>query len=236
MTRVAIAIPILNERKNICFLLREIFLVNKDFSILYIDDASKDGSQKLIKKIQYKKKNIFLISRSKRLGIGSAHKEAIDWAYNNNYNFLITIDGDCTHSPIYIKDIIKMLNVYDVVNTSRFFKDDSLRGWSFVRIIITKFRYYLTKFLLQSELDSSSGFRGYNLKKIKKEHLFLSINNSYFFLIESLIFLERLNYKIFEIHNNLNPRKAGVSKMNIKHFFNAISSLIKLYFKIRFKR
>lgn len=59
MTRVAIAIPILNERKNICFLLREIFLVNKDFSILYIDDASKDGSQKLIKKIQYKKKIFF---------------------------------------------------------------------------------------------------------------------------------------------------------------------------------
>jgi dolichol-phosphate mannosyltransferase len=236
MTSVVIAIPILNERKNICSLLRKIFSVNKYFSILYIDDSSEDGSQKLIKKLQYTKKNIFLISRSKRLGIGSAHKEAIDWSCNNNYDFLITIDGDFTHNPIYIKDILKALNVYDVVNTSRFLKDNSLRKWSLVRVIITKIRYYLVKFLLKSKLDSSSGFRGYSLKKIKKEHLFLSLNDSYFFLIESLIFLERLNYKIFEIHNNLNPRKAGVSKMNIKHFFNAISSLIKLYFKIRFKR
>ena len=104
--KILVAIPIINERKNICYLLRQILQNIQDCDVLYIDDASNDGSQRLIKKINYKLNNIFLIERDQRLGIGSAHKTAINWAYDKKYEFFFTIDGDCTHDPKYIVEII----------------------------------------------------------------------------------------------------------------------------------
>ena len=229
--KILIAIPIINERKNICFLLRQILQNIQDCDVLYIDDASNDGSQRLIKKINYKLNNIFLIERDKRLGIGSAHKTAINWAYDKKYEFFFTIDGDCTHDPKYIVEIIKMLETknFDIINTTRFIEKNSLMGWNTLRINLTSFRFKLVSFLLNTKLDSSSGFRGYNLNKIKKEDLLISKNNSYFFLIESLFLLEKRNYKIGEISNKLNARKAGVSKLNFKHFCNATISLIRVF-------
>ena len=238
MKKLLIAIPIINEKKNIILLLRNIFKSVTSCSILYIDDSSNDGSQKLIERLMNKRQNIFLLKRNKRLGIGSAHKAAIDWAYKNEFEYLITIDGDCTHEPKYMIDIIKYLssNEYDVVNTTRFKQNQSLLGWSKLRISLTSLRYYLVCFLLNTKLDSSSGYRGFNLNNVKKKDLLKSKNNSYFFLIESLFLLERLNYKIIEIGNKLNSRKAGVSKLNMKHFVNAIFSLVKLFIRYKFNK
>ena len=233
MSKVLVAIPIINERNNIVFLLRKILSIRNNISVLYIDDNSNDGSDKLLKKIKSKNKNIYYLYRNRRLGIGSAHKEAIKFSFLNNFDYLITIDGDCTHDPIYIDQILKKLDNYDVVNTSRFINNNSLNGWSVGRTSLTRLRYLITKLLLKSNFDSSSGYRGYNLKKICKDHLLLSSNNNYFFLIESLLFLEKLKYKIFEISNVLNPRKAGVSKLNLEHLLDAFFSLIKLYFKLK---
>ncbi len=119
-------------------------------------------------------------------------------------------------------------NNADIIITSRFIKKSSLEDWPILRKIITKIRYYLVKIILKTSLDSSGGFRCYNISKIKKEDIFLANNNGYFFLIESLFYLEKLNYKIIEIHSNLKYRSSGQSKMRIIDILSALINLFRL--------
>jgi len=142
------------------------------------------------------------------------------------------MDADGTHDPKKINTMLKILKNknYDIISTNRFSSKNSIKKWSFYRIFLTKIRYYLVKILLNTNLDSSGNFRCYNLKTIKNEHFFLSKNKSYFFLIESLFYLERLNYKILEITITLPPRTFDKSKMKIKHVFISLIDLLKLRF------
>jgi dolichol-phosphate mannosyltransferase len=235
MKKILIAIPIVNEEKNIGSLVEKIKTINGNFHILFIDDDSDDNSEILISNLS-KKYQIFYIKRNEKLGIGSAHKKAITWAIEKNYDILITMDGDGTHDPSYIPVILENLGKFKIVNTTRFSKKNMLIGWSSLRIAITRLRFFLVRILLNTNLDSSSGFRAYDLKYVKKTDLLLSENNSYFFLVESLFYLEKQGYDITEIPAVLNARGAGVSKMNLKHFSNAIFNLIRLTIKYNFDK
>ena len=165
-----IIIPTLNENENINYLFQSI-VKNFKIPILFIDDNSNDGTREKILSLSKKSKLIKYIFRNKRYGIGSAHKEGIYWAYKNKFNLCFTMDADRTHNPFEIK---KMLNILkkknaDIIITSRFLKKSSLEDWPTLRKIITKIRYYLVKIILNTNLDSSGGFRCYNISKIKKK-------------------------------------------------------------------
>ena len=104
-----IIVPTLNERKNILNLYNKINKTNMNFDILFIDDNSIDGSQEIIKKLAKKSKKVRYIFRPKKMGIGSAHKEGLTWSYKKNYKIIITMDGDRTHDPKYIKYLTEKL-------------------------------------------------------------------------------------------------------------------------------
>lgn len=59
----------------------------------------------------------------------------------------------------------------------------------------------------------------------------LTNNNSYFFMIESLFYLEKIGYQIFEIGTFLPFRIYGSSKMRIQDIFMSFFNLIKLRLK-----
>ena len=147
-----------------------------------MDDNSSDETQSRIKKSKKKYKNINYIFKTNNFGIGNAIKDGIEFAYKHGYDMCITMDADGTHNPNKIYSMLKIMKSrkYDIISTNRFAIKNSIDNWSFYRIFLTKFRYYLVRILLGTKLDSSGNFRIYNLKKVKKKHLFISKNNSYF--------------------------------------------------------
>jgi dolichol-phosphate mannosyltransferase len=229
--KLLIILPTLNEKNNINYIVNRIFFLIKSTDILFVDDNSSDGSKEIIKKLNKKNKKIFYIFRKKKYGIGSAHKIAFHWAKKHNYGLCATMDCDRTHDPYYLKKMLNLIRKdYAIINTNRFKTLNNLEEWSFFRKILTKMRFFFVKLLLRTKLDSSGGLRMYNLKKIDFKHFFLSKNNSYFFLIESLFFFEKLNYKIFEIPIILKKRTYEKSKIKIKDVLYSFFSLIKLSF------
>ena len=234
--KTLVVIPTLNEEKNIKKIVHKIILLKKySLNILFVDDNSSDSSQEEIINLKKKFKKIDYLFRKNKRGIGSAHKDGIKFAFKNKFNFCVTIDADGTHDPV---TIIKMLDIIskksnnlDIINTNRFLKNDSLSDWPFFRRYITLLRYILVKVLLKTNLDSSGGLRLYNLNTIKFKDFFLSKDKNYFYLIESLFYFEKLNYKIIEFPIYLKYRNYGSSKMRISHIFNSLLRLIKLSFK-----
>tara|TARA_B100000787_G_scaffold169682_1_gene161701 strand:+ start:1674 stop:2378 length:705 start_codon:yes stop_codon:yes gene_type:complete len=230
--KTLIIIPTLNESKNIKGLITKINKLHRNIDILVVDDNSNDGTLNILHKIKKIKKNLHIVCRKNNKGIGSAHLNGISFAYKKNYAICITMDADGTHNPTSIKKMLKIIKYenFEIVNTNRFLNSKSIHDWPLLRKVITYFRYFLVKIILNSNYDSSGGFRCYNLKKIKRTHFLLAKNNNYFFLIESLFFFEKLNYKIYEIPNRLKFRLANQSKMKIYHILESLWCLLKLRF------
>ena len=141
MNNIIIIVPTLNEKENIQILFDKLFKTDLSFDLLFVDDNSSDGSQNLIKDLSKKNQNVYYIFRPKKMGIGSAHKEGISWAYKKNYKIIITMDADGTHDAKYIKPLIEKLKNFDVVVTSRFLEKNLLEGWPLFRVWLTVLRH-----------------------------------------------------------------------------------------------
>jgi dolichol-phosphate mannosyltransferase len=225
--KILLVLPTLNENNNIFNLIKKIKRAKLNLNIIFIDDNSTDGTQNKIKSICQKNRKIKYIFRKNASGIGSAHKRGIVWAIKNQFHICVTMDADGTHDPKLIKYMVKQIKNrnFEIISTNRFLLKNSMKYWPLHRILLTKVRYYLVSFFLNTKLDSSGGFRAYNLRKIKYKDFFISKNNSYFFLIESLFYFEKLKYKIKELPIKLNPRAYEKSKMKLKHIFSSLINL-----------
>lgn len=226
-----IIIPTLNEKGNITLIYKKILKYCKNFRILFIDDNSKDGSQEEIINLRKKDKNIDFVFRKKKLGIGSAHKLGILKGFQNKYRYILTMDCDGTHDPKYINRMFKKLKNNEIILTNRFQNKNSIKGWELKRLLITKIRYYLVRLLLGSKLDSSGGFRLYDLYKVKLKDILEAKNNGYGFFIESTFVLERKKYKITEIPIILPKRVLGSSKMRFKDIVDGFFGLLNYFLK-----
>ena len=234
---ILIIIPVLNEVKNIEPLVKKIkfHLKGVDKNFLFIDDNSTDGPREKIHFLQKKYKNkVYLIKRKKKLGIGSAHKCGLKWGFKKKYKIIITMDSDGTHNPIYISQMIKLLNKKkcSITSTNRFLDQKSLVSWSLWRRFLTSLRHLLIKFMLGISFDSSGAFRGYMVNKVKLKDILLAKNNSYSFFWESIYILSK-KYSIKEISIRLPARKSGDSKMRLRDILSALFyltfSLIKRF-------
>ncbi len=228
--KTLIAIATFNEYGNISLLLDSIFKENLNTDVLFIDDNSPDKTERAIKHYQEKNSNIKLISREKKMGVGSAHLRAIEFAYSNKYEFLVTMDADFTHNPKYVKQMLKLNETYPVIVGSRHIKKDSIQTWPLFRKFLTSLAFFVSKNLLNISFDSTSAFRSYNLKMID-QGIFNNIKSQrYSFFVEtSFILNKKLNVKAIPIEMPI--RFAEKSKMNIVDAFTTSFLILKIFFK-----
>lgn len=224
-------IPTLNESKNITSLFEKIKKIDQKLNILFIDDNSTDGTREEILFLKKKNKSISYIFRPKKLGIGSAHKDGLKFAYKKKYKIILTMDADGTHNPKYIKNLLKYSSKYDLISTNRFKQKNSLIEWPIQRRFLTKVRYHLINILLNISYDSSGAYRCYNAKNIRLKDILNAKNNGYSFFWESLYLLNKKKYRIKEIPIYLPFRKVGNSKMTIRDIVGSLFYLFKYSFK-----
>ena len=228
--KTIIAIPTYNEFGNINDLIESICSETVNLDILFIDDNSFDGTLELIKKHMKENSNIKLILNNNKMGVGSAHLDAINYAYKNNYEILITMDADFTHHPSYINSMIEAMRDNHVVIGSRHEKQDSIKSWPLFRKLMTQSAYFFTKNLLKINFDATSGFRLYNLRKINPNFFNNTKSKGYSFFIETAFkFNKTLNIKTLPI--DMPIRFAEKSKMEIKDMITTVLLMIKLFFK-----
>ena len=224
-------IPTLNERKNITTLFKKIRKIDQKIDILFVDDNSTDGTREEILYLKKRSKSIYYIFRPRKLGIGSAHKDGLKFAYKKKYKIILTMDADGTHNPKYIKNLIKYSSKYDLISTNRFKNKNSLIEWPVHRRFLTKIRFYLINILLNINYDSSGAYRCYNAKNIKLNDVLGAKNDGYSFFWESLYLLNKKKYSIKEIPIYLPYRKVGSSKMTMRDIVGSLFYLFKYSIK-----
>ena len=233
-TRNLIIIPTYNEIENILIVIDKVLNLPVQFNILVVDDNSPDGTSKLVKHhIGKGNKNIFLLEREKKEGLGKAYINGFLWALKRDYDFIFEMDADLSHDP---KELIKMheeLNnsKCDVVVGSRYIDGINVVNWPLSRIILSYCASIYSRIITGVPIyDLTSGFVGFNKNVLQKIELSKILFNGYAFQIELKFKAYINNYILKEIPIIFKDRRYGKSKMNGSIILEAIFGLIKLKF------
>jgi len=227
----AIILPTYNESENIRDLILAIERLNINSLILVIDDSSPDGTQEIVKKLQMEFNNIMLITRPRKMGLGTAIRDGfkILASLPEKPEYVITMDADFSHNP---KDIPRLLQHakegYDIVIGSRYIRGGAIKGWTPTRIIISRIANRIARSLIGLPVnDFTSGFRCYSIKYILKALPDLK-SRRFEIQIETLKLAQLLKMRVAETPIVFENRKRGRSKLTIKEVINFLIHAIKM--------
>lgn len=233
--KILIFIPTYNECENAAKMCEEIHTLGLDADILFVDDNSPDGTGRILESLKPRFPRLVVRHRTGRLGIGSAHAEAIRWSYDQGYDLLVTMDCDFTHSPSDIPALIGAARRCDVAVGSRWARENSLPGWNIIRRSMTLLGYALTKTVLDIPQDASGAFRAYRLDRLPRELFDLVRSRGYSFFFESLFIFNRNRRSIAEVPIVLPARTRGHSKMSALAAFRSVGHVFGLYLSYRWR-
>ena len=230
-----IFIPTYNEIRNIFRLYKHLKSLEIDLDLLFIDDCSPDGTGDALDSLAKNDNNLYVIHRKEKLGIGSAHKDGIAWAYAQGYKLLVTMDSDYSHSPDDIERFINLSKESDLIVGTRYIKYNSMGDLSLLRRFLSFSAHCMTRFFLRMPYDSTNAFRLYRLDRIKA-HLFDQVvSNGYSFFFESLYIIHSKKISITETPIKLGGRTAGETKMSIYDAMISVKTLLIVTYKKYFK-
>lgn len=212
--RTLVFIPTYEEAENAPRMLAELLALGLDADLLFVDDASPDGTGQLLDALAKTTPRLIVQHRAGKLGIGSAHQDGLAWAYEQGYERLVTMDCDFTHSPADVPRLLAESEAHDLVVGSRFLAPGSLPGWNPYRRALTHLGHALTTTALGLPHDASGAFRVYRLDRIPRALFSLVQSRGYAFFLESLFVLSKNGVRVAEVPIVLPARTYGHSKMD----------------------
>ena len=99
-----------NEASNIGPWIESVAQAVPDADILIIDDSSPDHTATVITEFAHTFPQVCLHSRAGKQGLSSAHIYAMQYALDNGYGALVTMDADGSHQPAQIPAVLGALS------------------------------------------------------------------------------------------------------------------------------
>jgi len=225
---LSVILPTYNEKENIEEMINrvdEVCRKNKiSAEIIVVDDNSPDGTGKIVRRMMKKRKNLRLVVRQKKEGLGAA----VFHGYREAKGRIIgSSDSDLSIDPKYIPDIYKKLRSgYDVVIGSRYMSGAKVVGKPTHKVWASKGAALLASIILGMNLhDYTLNFRFFKRKALPKK---LTATGNVM-LAEFLYVAKRNGFKIGEVPITFVERKKGKSKMRLgKEMFFGLLEMLKL--------
>ena len=231
MEKILVFTATYNEADNVESLVTDVFEYLPESDVLVVDDASPDGTGRILNELSLNQKRLRVIHRPKKLGLGTAHKLAMKYAISNEYDVLVTMDADYSHHPKYLPTLVKLMRQNDFVIGSRFINGGGL-SYGFLRRTLSTTANILARNVLKIPLkECTTSFRGFKVSLLKKMKLDLIQSEGYSFFVESIFYLIQQTKKINEFPIYFYDRKSGSSKISKIEIFNSVIRLGKLFYK-----
>lgn len=232
LDKTIVIIPTYNEIANIHKMLETLDRLHPTLNVLIIDDGSPDGTADVIKKFQEQKKNLHLLQRTGKLGLGTAYIKGFRWALENNYEAVVTMDCDFSHEPEAITSFTNKLGENDLVVGSRYVGGIRIMNWPMHRLLLSFFASVYARTITGIPFsDSTGGFNGYTRKALTKLNLDKVFSIGYAFQIELKFKVWSLGMPCLEVPITFYERNEGKSKMSRKIILEAVVNVFRLRMK-----
>ena len=207
--------PTYNERKNIQQLVDLVIGENPELHLLIVDDNSPDGTGDKVKKLQTKYKNLYLETRPKKSGLGTAYIFGFKWALEKKYENIIQMDADLSHNPKDLPRMIDKLQKYDLVIGSRYINGISVVNWPLRRLMLSYGANAYSRVITGMPImDGTGGFKAWKSSVLSSIDLDSVKSQGYSFQIEMNFRAWVKKFNIKEIPIIFSDRTIGQSKMS----------------------
>ncbi len=215
--KFSIIIPILNEKNNIPIIVKKIKASLKEykFEVIFVDDDSNDGSDKILSFLSKKNLNIkHIIRKNKKKDLSQSCLDGIKKA---TYDVIIIMDGDLQHDPSDIKNLVneyyKNINLNLIIAVRDFHK--KILGMSLFRVCLSKLLIFLiSMFFSKKTKDPMSGFF------LIEKKFFMKNRHKYFLqgykILADILYNSRTEIYCKDVVIKFKKRIHGKSKMNYK--------------------
>lgn len=220
--KLLVAIPAYNEEEKIGEVIQnipdEIEGISKIY-ILVVDDGSTDKTAKIAAD-----SGVEILKNYINMGYGVSFGKALQYAVDNSFDLMVSIDGDAQFDPKDIPKLIKPIieDEADLVTASRFVNKDY-----YPKMPLSKFwgnklmSILISKVIGRKFYDVSCGFRAYSQKTL----LSLNLHGKFTFSQETFIDLSFKGLRILEIPIKVKYFPSRVSKISSNLFTYGIKAL-----------
>lgn len=242
VSNALVVIPTYNEEDNIRLIIEAVLALPKDFDVLVVDDASPDGTARIVQELQLKhnspeKVRIHLLQRSGKQGLGTAYIAGFRYGMAHNYEYLLEMDADFSHDP---RDLTYLYlecaeNGADLAIGSRYASGVNVVNWPMGRVLMSYFASMYVRIITgMPVMDTTAGFVCYHRRVLETINLDEIKFVGYAFQIEMKFLTWKYGYKLKEIPIIFTERRRGVSKMSTgifkEAFFGVIQMTVKSWF------
>ena len=217
--KTLIIVPCFNESENIPKLVKDIESYGYDYVL--INDNSTDNTSLLALENNYN-----MLDLTVNVGIAAVTRIGFKYAYENNYDCAICIDGDGQHQPKYVHNLIKAIEEgNDYAIGSRFV--ERKKPWT-LRMLGSRLFSLLIKIKTGKTIkDPTSGMRALGKNVIKE----FSESMNFYSVPDTLCYVLRKGFKFKEIQVDMLNRQKGKSYFTnplktIKYMISEIISII----------
>ena len=220
MKSLSILIPVFNEEESLQVLFDELkcdFENNQSIEVIFINDGSSDGSQKLIEKEIVNHSTWKLINLYRNYGKSVALQSGIDIASGE---LIATLDADLQDDPKELINLVRELKNDDVIVGWKKNRLDPLEK----RIASRVFNFFIKLFSGLKIKDSNSGI------KVLKREVAKSLNlyggrHRYIPLLA-----HQKSFNVKEIPVNHRERKFGISKYGAERYKHGFFDFLTILF------
>ncbi len=187
--KICAVIPVHNEAKTIGRIVDA--LSAKHVLPLVIDDGSMDDSGRIARS-----KGATVITNNPRGGKGNALKQGFAYAIKNNFDAVITIDGDGQHDIEDIKNFIQQAE-QDPVSVIIGNRMGNAKGMPFLRYITNTLMSFIISSASKCKIpDTQCGYRYIHCSILQKFNL---ISNSFEIETEIIMKASKKGYPIYSV-------------------------------------
>ncbi len=227
-----VIIPTYNEIENIESIIRAVFALPKAFHVLIVDDNSPDKTAEKVIELQKEfPTQLFLASRKKKSGLGTAYVHGFKWALQKEYKYIFEMDADFSHNPIDLERLYDCCakDGADLAIGSRYVTGVNVVNWPLSRVLLSYFASVYVRMITGMKImDATAGFICYRREVLEKINLDAIKFIGYAFQIEMKYRAFAKNFNIQEVPVIFTDRTKGQSKMSGAIIKEAIFGVISL--------
>ncbi|MGH7067039.1 MAG: glycosyltransferase [Acetobacteraceae bacterium] len=229
---IAVIIPCYNERANICPMVErlEAALAGERWEVIFVDDASPDGTAAAALAIGAGDQRVRCIRRIGRRGLSSA---VIEGALSSSAAYIAVMDGDLQHDETRLSEMLSLLRSgrADLVVGSRHAEGGDAAGLgSAWRHRLSGLGIRAAQAFLHARIeDPLSGF--FMLPRSLFDRLAPHLTGAGFKILFELLLTADRNLRIAEVPFVFRPRLAGESKLDLLVSIQFAAVLIERLFR-----
>jgi len=205
-----VIIPAFNEEDSIEKVVNKIRKMHPEMDYLIVNDGSTDRTEEICRS------NCFsFISLPINLGIGGAVQAGYRYAWQNNYDIAIQMDGDGQHDPQYLDQLIAPIveKEANAVIGSRFIKKEGFQSSGIRRFGITILSNLILACTGKRVKDVTSGYRAVDRTLIE---IYTNNYSRDYPEPEAIVTALVHGMKVQEVPVVMKERATGKSSINLK--------------------